>query len=217
MGTHSVRGRRLAPAAAALTVIAALVAGSALLAAGLHRTPAAAAPLPAARFHLTGPLADHRTQGDPVAVKVAASHVYVPSLRIDAPWTREPVTAGGLSIPADVHTVGLAAAGQPGGVVGTVLLAGHVNYVGQGAGALAELYRVAPGALVLLTDEHARVSRWVVTGLDDPLKRDVDKRIFTASGPRRLVLVTCGGAVHDGEYDRNIIVTAVPATAVSRS
>ncbi|MEO7288822.1 MAG: class F sortase, partial [Jatrophihabitantaceae bacterium] len=109
------------------------------------------------------------------------------------------------------------AGGQPDSPAGTVLLASHVNYAGQGAGVFASLYRVQPGALVVLTDRAGRASRWRVTGLDDPLKAKLDSGLFTAAGPRRLALITCGGRVIAGQYERNIVVTAIPEASWTTS
>jgi hypothetical protein len=44
------------------------------------------------------------------------------------------------------------------------------------------------------------------------LKADIDEGIVTTTGPYRLVLVTCAGAVFDHEY-ANLVVHAWPVTA----
>ena len=62
------------------------------------------------------------------------------------------------------------------------------------------------------------MTTWHVTSVREVVKSALPQDIFTKSGPRRLVVVTCGGALEPipgshGEfsYDDNIIVTAVPA------
>jgi hypothetical protein len=126
-------------------------------------------------------------------------------------------------VPADVHDVGLWTEGAPpvnslGGPLaeGTTLLAGHVNALGQGSGSLAGLYRVVPGAFIYVTSAHV-VTTWSVVSATAIAKADLPTAVFAGSaGPRRLVLVTCGGAIHHVRghgwtYDDNVVVTAVPA------
>ncbi len=141
----------------------------------------------------------------------------MPSLGITAPWVPAAFSfAAGLAVPSDVHTIGLSdQGGQPDRNSGTVLLAGHVNFVGQGPGAFASLYRVQPGSVVILTDSADVASAWVVVALSAVLKPDLPTSIFTPTGPRQLVLATCGGAVHNGNYDHNVVVTAIPVSAAS--
>ncbi|MEO9237153.1 MAG: hypothetical protein ABI418_03570, partial [Jatrophihabitantaceae bacterium] len=143
-GTH----RRFIPLAGA--VVLALI-GVGLLLIGTHSRGPAAAPLP--RHVFVGmtprrpgtPASSVSRTGSPaptVGVGARPSRVYVPSLGIDAPWVGERFSQGALEIPADVHQVGLSlAGGQPDSPAGTVLLASHVNYAGQGAGVFASLYR----------------------------------------------------------------------------
>ncbi len=198
------------------TAVLALVAGVVLISQVRTSHPPAAAPLPTATFSLGYQPAPVDSGAATIrlvapAESLAARHVYVPSLGIDASWSSEPITAGSLVIPHDVHTIGLSAAGgQPDSETGTVLLASHVNYRGQGLGVFASLYRILPGALVVLTDDAGHASRWRITELTDPMKADLDPGLFTAQGQRRLALVTCGGQVHNGEYDRNIVAVAAP-------
>jgi hypothetical protein len=215
------RGGQVLPV---LGLVLLAVIGIVLLRTGHHRQAPTAAPLPAQVFAgITAHHALSHTQPAPT-VQVTATkdprvagdqlrpqRVYLPELGIDAPWVPEPLTAATLAVPSDVHVVGLSrAGGSPDGAIGTVVLDGHVNYVDQGPGALSPLYRAAPGQLVILTDATGRVSRWRISGLADPLKNDLDPGLFTATGPRRLVLITCGGRVTAGQYDRNVVVTALP-------
>jgi hypothetical protein len=100
---------------------------------------------------------------------------------------------------------------------GTTLLAGHVNHVGQGNGVLHDLYRIDPRATIYLTDRVDRVTRWQVVASTAVLKAELPASVFAGrSGPRRLVLVTCGGPIHHRKghgwtYDDNVVVTATPS------
>jgi hypothetical protein len=204
------------------TVLLAVV-GTVLVFTSRHHTGPTTAPLPAQLFSgvtahhgidpvQPGPITKPTTPakaGTPAVL--GPQRVYLPDLGIEAPWVSEPLTATELAVPADVHVLGLSqAGGTPDGASGTVMLDGHVNYVGQGPGALSPLYQARPGQLIILTDAAGRASRWRISGLADPSKADLDPGLFTATGPRRLVLITCGGRVSGGQYDRNVVVTALP-------
>ncbi|SDO68401.1 Sortase family protein [Nakamurella panacisegetis] len=149
-----------------------------------------------------------------------ANRLFVQSLGIDAPVLPVGTDRGGLIIPGDVRQVGRWSGGADiDDQHGTVLIAGHVNFVGQGEGALYNLYTVQPGAIVVTTDSKGVRISWRVIALDSIDKKALPAGIFTRTGPRRLVLVTCGGnLLHvDGlnggynTYQNNTLAYAVPA------
>jgi hypothetical protein len=100
---------------------------------------------------------------------------------------------------------------------GTTLLVGHVNYAGRGNGTLYNLSRVRPRALVYLSDATRRVTRWRVIALRVVPKQQLPQWVFAGRrGPRRLVLVTCGGPIRyvpgaGYHYRDNVIAVATPA------
>jgi hypothetical protein len=225
-------------------LVAAAAAGVALIVSGAQSHPPDPAPLPDRTYSvdvgalppLAQPLA---TSGATVTARrdkhsaapaactetLARAHVVVPSLCLDGPVDRMDTSRdGALAIPADVHRVGIWSGGQQitdrdGAPLqhGTTLLAGHVNYVGQGNGAFYNLYRAKPGATVYLVDTAGHVTRWRITALDVVIKSALPKWLFAGTaGPRRLVLVTCGGPIihvagYGNTYRDNVIATAVPA------
>ncbi|MFJ1792998.1 class F sortase [Kitasatospora griseola] len=99
---------------------------------------------------------------------------------------------------------------------GTTLTAGHVHDPAQGNGALYNLSRVRPDAVVETSDAAGNVTRWRVTGLSVVPKSHLPPWGFAGpTGPRKLVIVTCGGpAERDPEHGAtcrdNVIATAVP-------
>ena len=150
-----------------------------------------------------------------------ANRLFVQSLGIDAQVLPVGTDGGGLTIPADVRQVGKWTGGADiDDKHGTVLIAGHVSFVGQGEGALYNLYTVQQGAVVVTTDSKGVRTSWRVIALDSIDKKALPAGIFTRNGPRRLVLVTCGGnLLHiDGPnggyntYQNNTLAYAVPAT-----
>jgi len=155
---------------------------------------------------------------------VRPAHVVIGSLCVNGPIVTTAVTPeGALIIPQDVHQIGMWDKGaaimgpdQQPLTQGTTLLAGHVNAADQGSGAFYDLYKVQPGAVVYVADPAGSVTRWRVVGLDVVVKAALPKSVFAGpTGPRKLVLVTCGGPIRNipgvgNTYRDNVIVTAVP-------
>ncbi len=220
---------------AGLTSLAVLVMGVLIVVHARHTTAPAAAPLPERGFSVTAgslpaltaqvPAGSSSVAGPgPCSLTLGESRVVAPSLCVDGPIVPTDLEPdGALAIPHDVHTVGwwdkgagLSTTGR-GNTTGTTLLAGHVDYLGQGDGALYRLSRITPGAVLYTTDRAGTVTRWRAVSLRVVIKSELPADLFTGrSGPRRLIVVTCGGPIehlpgYGNSYRDNVIVTAVPA------
>jgi hypothetical protein len=123
------------------------------------------------------------------------------------------VEAAELVVPAERDEVG-----RFGGDRGTTLLVGHVT--NDGPGVFVDLARLRARDLVYVTSADGRRTSWRVVSRRTVPKDALPDSLWSHEGPRRLVLVTCGGEVvealnHDGtlsrEYLDNLLVTAVPA------
>lgn len=134
---------------------------------------------------------------------------------------------GDLVIPDDVQHVGIW--GQPivtaessgggerytVGGTGTTLITGHIDNLYQGAGAFYNLRLAEPGEIVSTTDGDGHTVHWRVISMRVVVKAKLPPSVFNDRfGPRRLVLVTCGGPIvyspYGNYYLDNVIVTAVP-------
>jgi hypothetical protein len=149
---------------------------------------------------------------------VGSSRVVIPSIGVSARLVAESISHGQLGIPPDVHQVGeWEGGGETDGTQGTVLLAGHLDWVGQGDGALYPLAQVRPGATVYVSSSVGQVTSWAVVSARAYTKSDLPQTIFSGTGPRRLVLVTCGGTFDaaTGHYGDNVVVTAEPEGVLS--
>jgi len=139
----------------------------------------------------------------------------IPALRIVAPVVPEGTSRGYLTIPADVHHVGWDDQTAPPGQGGVTLLAGHVNWVGQGEGALGQIGQLVPGDKIIL-NWSGHQTTWIVEKKPSlSPNTEVHPSLFSQSGPPRLALVTCGGpfteTAEGGSYADNVIVWAKPA------
>lgn len=222
---------------AAAVLVAAGATGAGVIAVGAAGQAPAAAPLPRAEFDVAPPSPEGgaskpaapsaRTEARDVQEREPScrsssgpQRVLIAGLCISAPVVPVPMRGdGSLVIPRDVDQVGLWNGGPGLGqaTAGTTLLAGHVDAEGQGLGALYRLAQVQPGEWIDTVDGSGRVSHWRAVALHVVTKAELPGEVFAGrTGPRRLVLVTCGGPIeyapgHGHTYQDNVIVTAVPA------
>lgn len=142
--------------------------------------------------------------------------ISIPALAVTAPILIEGPANGALTIPSDVHEVGWDSQTPRPGNSGVTLLAGHVNWVGQGEGALGAIGQLIPGDRVIL-DWKGQISNWQIS--TRPVlspNTEVHPALFSNQGQPRIALVTCGGPFREipgvgGSYADNVIVEAVQA------
>ncbi|WP_267422000.1 MULTISPECIES: class F sortase [unclassified Curtobacterium] len=175
--------------------------------------PVAPTPAPSA-FSTAVPLRDAALPTEVPAV-VAPVRVAVPSLGIDQAVRPEGVDpTGAMALPPDPAVAGWWRFGStPASAVGSTVLAAHVDAVGYGIGPFAHLVDVPVGTRVTVTSADGTTMRYAVATVDLLAKTGVPwASVFDHDGPRRLVLVTCGGtfdtATH--HYRSNLVVTATP-------
>lgn len=135
----------------------------------------------------------------------------VPSIGIDAPVVPVALRPDGqMEVPAATD-VGWYRLGPAPGAGGSAVLAAHVDQGGQ-RGAFFDLRSVPVGAEVVVEGDGGARS-FTVTAREQVAKDAVQlDRYFTAAGPSRLTLITCGGVFDRsiGHYQDNIILTAEP-------
>jgi hypothetical protein len=155
----------------------------------------------------------------PPPPRLAANSVEIPVQHVVAPIVDYcPIIDGGLEPPADVHQVCYWAGGAGlGDAGGTSVLTGHINWVGQGTGAFGNLGTLRSGEVVYTSDARRHVSVWRIVHVERRSKTlGVNPDAFVGQqGPRRLYLISCGGAFDSAElsYVDNIYVRAVPLQA----
>lgn len=107
---------------------------------------------------------------------------------------------------------------------GSTLLAGHVS-TSEGAGVFSDLDRILPGSQVWTTDSRGRATEWVITSIRPINKFELPSKLYSTSGKRQLVLVTCSGRIvqtqvngkNENHYDNNLVVVAVPVVKAGKN
>lgn len=154
------------------------------------------------------------------ATTMAPNRLLIPSLGVYAVTDETVMANGELVINDNPAVVDRWAKSAPIiGTEGTVLMAGHVSVSGV-RGALYPLVQVKPGALAYTTDSSGKVSAWQAESISAYVKADLPAWVWSATGKRQLVLVTCSGPVlsrtdADGKTHRshrdNAVAVFVPA------
>jgi len=141
--------------------------------------------------------------------------VSIPTLDVDARIVPVGLEAdGAIEIPDDVDIVGWYELGVPPGADrGSAVLVAHRDGRGQGRGVFYELGSMDVGDRVRVRDDSGDLLAFEVVARESLRKKGLPyDELFTADGPPRLTLISCGGEydADRGGYQDNIIVTAVP-------
>lgn len=152
----------------------------------------------------------------PEGPPVGPRRLEVPAAGISLPVLPRGVdAAGGMALPASVRRTAWYRFGAgPLSGRGATVVAGHVDSRGEGAGPLARLASLRPGARIgLALPGGRRVAYRVVRVSRVPRDRLDTAALFSRTGPPRLHLVTCGGPYLGAAagYRDNVVVLAVPA------
>lgn len=149
------------------------------------------------------------------AVFAVPRRLSIPALDVDARIVPVGLEADeAIEIPDDVDIVGWYELGVPPGADrGSAVLVAHRDGRGQGRGVFYDLGSMDLGDLVRVRDDAGTSLVFEVVARESLRKTGLPyDELFTAAGPPRLTLISCGGEydADRGGYQDNIIVTAVP-------
>ncbi len=216
-------------------MLALVLAGTVLIVYGVthHARPRAAPLPPGALSPVTNPTAastisasaptgtaprahPSATPGAPSLAGLPASSIRIPRLGVTG-LIGEAVVVDGVLTPPRVPTEVGAWAGSASldDDTGEVTLAGHVDWAGMAPFTFGRLALLRPGDLVYTSGPTGRQQAWRVRSVTPrPKSEPIDQRAFAGpGGPRRLALITCGGAfdAEQRSYVDNVYVYADPA------
>jgi hypothetical protein len=192
---------------------------------GVTAQPAANPPPPTASGPHTGQTPAARPRAAPTATRdgtlppspeapAEPAALTIPALQVRATVLPVVTSHGTLGVPDDPAQVGWwTGSALPGASTGSVVIDGHVDSATAGPGALFRLADLHTGDLILVTTTTGDRRSYTVTGRRVYLKAGgLPPALFAATGPPRLVLISCGGPFNraTGNYLDNIAVFAVP-------
>jgi hypothetical protein len=139
----------------------------------------------------------------------------IPSQQVRAGVLPVADAGGVLQVPDDPALLGWWTASAPVGAArGSVVIDGHVDSAAAGPGALFRLGQLRMSDQIVLTTATGLARSYAVIGRRVYRKAaGLPSGIFDATGPPRLVLISCGGPFDraTGSYLDNIVVFAAPA------
>ncbi len=156
-------------------------------------------------------------------VRGPGATLVIPALQVHAPIVATGAVDGSMTIPADIHTVGwyngtditdgtTTSAPTPWpGQPGVSILAGHVDWAGEGPGALYYIGQLVVGDPIEVIGTNREVTYWRVS--QSPItisKAALPDNLFANTGAPKLALVTCGGPYDPAtrHYLDNVVVWA---------
>lgn len=174
-------------------------------------TSATGSPAPAPTPTASVPVA--RATPEPVVESPAPVALRIDALGVDMPV--EPVgvqDSGAMEIPENPAVAGWYRFGRaPADPEGATVLAAHVDDREYGVGPLAKLRDAQPGETVVVRDAGgAEVAYAVESVTYIPRAQLPVDELFARTGPRTLVVVTCGGAFDERtrSYSDNVVLVA---------
>ena len=174
---------------------------------------------------LSEPRGDARLDDDvdkapraPAQVRAPAT-LQVPDLGVESPVVRTSMDASSsIIVPEDVLLTGWFDGSQRlGARHGSTVIVGHRDSASQGSGALYAIEELPIGSRITVVGLDGTDYDFTVDSVEFVDKATLPReapRIFTRSGPYRLVLITCGGDfdASAGSYLSNVIITAAPSS-----
>jgi sortase (surface protein transpeptidase) len=178
--------------------------------------PAVAAPQASKQARAHAPVPSHRRapSHQPAAAEFVATRLHIPALRVDAAVVPVVSAQRTLTPPENPRQVGWwVASALAGSGTGSVVVAGHIDSAESGPGALFHLDQIKAGQIIDLSD-HSNTVRYRAISMRFYAKSaGLPTALFNATGPARLVLVSCGGTFDRAKrsYRSNVVVIAAPA------
>lgn len=127
-----------------------------------------------------------------------------------------PSSASSDTVQSGTRTSSAHAVSMTGGE-GTTFIASHVAWTKRHRGALYTMATdVSQNELIWVKGFDGSLSTWRVSGMWVAEHQAFPEDYFSATGPRRLVLTTCGGRVNSyGYYQQNVFLVAEPVALES--
>lgn len=120
----------------------------------------------------------------------------IPAINIDAAFKNVGITPGGaMAMPKNINEIGWYDLGSRPGDIGSAVIAGHYGYQNGEAAAFNNIYKLAIGDKIIVTDSKGNDIIFIVSDTKsfDP-KADTSNVFISSDGKSHLNLITCEGA-----------------------
>lgn len=152
---------------------------------------------------------------EPVRPAVPPERVVIASIGLDVPVVPVGVVEGGfMELPENPAIGGWYRYGaDPALDEGHVVISAHVDAPDYPIGPFSQVRDLAAGTVVDVTDAAGVVHQYSIASVTYYPKTELPvDELFARTGPRELVLITCGGAYDSatGRYRENVVAVATP-------
>lgn len=125
---------------------------------------------------------------------------------------------GNFAIPAATQASVFTGGAPLDAVEGSSFIAGHVVDKAGHFAPMAQLANLRPGDRIITTDHAGTRRDWIATGSQVVTRQGLTAAMWSTTGPRQLVLVTCAGEIDPTvgavtQFTENLVITAIPAPA----
>lgn len=147
--------------------------------------------------------------------KMAPNRIFIPSINVYAPIDEKSgqISQRKLVLPEASKVTRWHGGSQVTTPTGNLLIAGHVSWNGE-PGALYNLAKAPLGAQAWVTDVKGNRQQFQLERKTPYKKEALPKSLWTNKGPKKLVVVTCGGKLHlrgnTWHFDSNIVAAWKP-------
>lgn len=145
---------------------------------------------------------------------IVPARLRIPSLGVDAKVEPVGVKAdGAMATPSNFDNVAWYSPGAKPGGQGSAVFAGHVNNALLRSGVFEHLAQIKKGSYVMVEDAAGKSLVYRVSSVEEYEPGASTGALFAATGPSRLVLITCDGewVPSARSYDKRLVVVAEPA------
>ncbi len=135
----------------------------------------------------------------------------IPSINVVAPVASVGIFGKAMAVPANSTDVGWYEFGVPPGMVGSAVLAGHVNWYGGKDAVFTNLHDIVVGDRIEVTDSSGTQHVFVVRELKQyAINADTSEVFISNDGLSHLNLITCDGAWSTlmGTHEKRLVVFA---------
>lgn len=145
---------------------------------------------------------------------IVPARLRIPSLGVDAKVEPVGIKAdGAMATPSNFDNVAWYSPGAKPGGQGSAVFAGHVNNALLRSGVFEHLAQIKKGSYVMVEDAAGKSLVYRVSSVEEYEPGASTGALFAATGPSRLVLITCDGewVPSARSYDKRLVVVAEPA------
>ena len=145
---------------------------------------------------------------------IVPARLKIPSLGVNAKVESVGIKDdGAMATPSNFDNVAWYSLGAKPGAQGSAVIAGHVNNALLKSGVFERLSQIKNGDYITVEDSAGKALVYKVSSVEEYQPDAPTDALFAATGPSRLVLITCDGewVPSARSYDKRLVVIAEPA------